>query len=175
MYKEYIRRFALCILGLVLYGLGNSIGVKAGVAGTNAWSTLSLGLAGITNISFGTATFLISLVIISIDLLGKGKLGFGTILNLLLIPVFSDLFLALFSFIPDATNPVLGAIVSLLGQVVEVNGAVIAAGLHGGVGVDHSGNGHIQNIAGQIMQGQICCSQSRMYNAVLHGKHIAEL
>ena len=118
MYKEYIRRFALCILGLVLYGLGNSIGVKAGVAGTNAWSTLSLGLAGITDISFGTATFLISLVIISIDLLGKGKLGFGTFLNLLLIPVFSDIFLAIFSFIPDATNPVLGAIVSLLGQVV---------------------------------------------------------
>jgi len=118
LYKEYLRRFALCILGLVLYGLGNAIGVKAGSAGTNAWSTLSLGLAGISDISFGTATFLISLVIICIDLLGRGKLGFGTVLNLLLIPVFSDIFLALFSIFPDGTNPITGAIVSLLGQVV---------------------------------------------------------
>ena len=77
MYKQYIKRFVLCILGLALYGAGCVLGVKAGDAGTNAWSTLALGFGSIAGLSYGTATFLISLVIITIDILGKGKLGFG--------------------------------------------------------------------------------------------------
>lgn len=118
MYKEYIKRFSLCILGLALYGLGCVIGVKAGAAGTNAWSTLALGIGGRAGLSYGTATFMVSIVIIAIDIIGKGKMGFGTFLNMLLIPVFSDIFLAVLSFIPDATGPISGAIVSLLGQTV---------------------------------------------------------
>ena len=88
MYKQYLKRFALCVLGLALYGFGCVLGVKAGDAGTNAWSTLALGFGGKAGLSYGTATFLISLVIITIDLIGRGKLGFGTFLNLLLIPPF---------------------------------------------------------------------------------------
>ena len=118
MFKEYSKRFTLCILGLVLYAFGNFLGVKAGAAGTNAWSTLSLGICEMSGISYGTATFGISILIIIIDFLGKGKLGFGTILNATLIAVFSDVFLALFSFIPNAGGAVSGAVVSLLGQTV---------------------------------------------------------
>ena len=72
MYRQYVKRFALCILGLALYGFGCVLGVKAGDAGTNAWSTLALGFGAKAGLSYGTATFLISLVIITIDLLGKG-------------------------------------------------------------------------------------------------------
>ena len=118
MYKQYVKRFALCILGLALYGFGCVLGVKAGNAGTNAWSTLALGFGAKAGLSYGTATFLISLVIITIDLLGKGKLGFGTFLNLLLIPIFSDIFLAMLAVIPDAKTAVGGAALSLLGQTV---------------------------------------------------------
>lgn len=118
MYKEYLKRFTLCILGLALYGFGCVLGVKAGSAGTNAWSTLALGFGGIAGLSYGTATFLISLVIITVDIVGRGKLGFGTFLNLLLIPIFSDIFLAMLSFIPDAQSAVGGAVLSLIGQTV---------------------------------------------------------
>lgn len=118
MFKEYSKRFTLCILGLVLYAFGNFLGVKAGGAGTNAWSTLSLGICSMSGISYGTATFGISIVILVIDFLGKGKLGFGTILNATLIAVFSDVFLAIFSFIPNASGAISGAVVSLLGQTV---------------------------------------------------------
>ena len=118
MYKKYIKRFALCILGLALYGFGCVLGVKAGDAGTNAWSTLALGFGSKSGLSYGTATFLISLVIITVDILGKGKLGFGTFLNLLLIPIFSDIFLAMLAIIPDAQTAVGGAALSLLGQTV---------------------------------------------------------
>ena len=118
MYKKYLKRIVFCVCSLALYGLGCFLGVKAGVAGTNAWNTLSLGLSERFGISFGTGTFLISLVIILVDIAGRGKLGIGTILNVLLIPVFSDAFIALFAFIPNSSNAFLGAALTLLGQVV---------------------------------------------------------
>jgi len=118
MFKEYGKRITICVLGLALFSLGNLFGVKAGVAGTNAWNTLALGISETTGISFGTGNLLISLVIIAIDLIFKGKLGLGSILNALLIPVFSDLYLAIFSFIPATTNPIIGAVCALIGQTL---------------------------------------------------------
>lgn len=118
MMKAYIRRFLFCIASLALFALGNVFGVKAGMAGTNAWNTLSLGISGMTGMSFGTATLLISAVIIVIDLLGRGQLGFGTILNALLIPLFSDVFLALLGFVPAASGMVAGALYTLVGQAI---------------------------------------------------------
>ena len=118
MWKEYSKRIAVCVLGLAIFSLGNLFGVKAGVAGTNAWNTLALGLSNTTGCSFGTGNLMVSVVIVAIDLIFKGKLGLGSILNALLIPAFSDLFLAIFSFIPAASNPVLGALCALIGQTL---------------------------------------------------------
>ncbi len=118
MIKNYCRRITLCILSLAMFGFGSFLGVKAGNAGTNAWNTLSLGMQDQLGISFGTATLVVSGFIIAIDLLGRGKLGIGSVLNVLLIPFFSDLFLNVLHFVPAAENPVLGAALSLAGQVV---------------------------------------------------------
>ena len=118
MKKNYIKRMILCVASLALFGFGSFLGVKAGNAGTNAWNTLSLGMQDQMGISFGTATLLVSGLIIAIDLLGKGKLGVGSILNVLLIPFFSDLFLELLDFVPPAADPMLGAVLSLAGQTV---------------------------------------------------------
>ena len=118
MAKEYTKRFTICIFGLILFGFGNFLGAKAGAAGTNAWNTLALGLAGQTGMTYGNGIFIISLVIIVIDIIGKGKMGFGTILNATLIAIFSDWFAVLCPFIPDAPNVVVGAIYTLLGQTI---------------------------------------------------------
>lgn len=118
MLKEYLKRLTICVLGLALFGLGNLFGVLAGSAGTNAWNTLALGISDRTGISFGTSVFAVSLVIILIDLFGKGKLGFGTVLNVVLISVFSDLFLDWFRFIPAAPNAWTGAAYTLFGQAI---------------------------------------------------------
>ena len=116
--KGYGKRIALCICGLLLYALGNFFGVIAGSAGTNAWNTLSIGLSGSLNISFGTASFAISLAIIVVDLVFKGKLGLGTVMNVVLISIFSDWMLAAFTFLPAAEGGVLGVVYTLIGQVV---------------------------------------------------------
>ena len=78
MFREYFKRLLICVTGLALFALGTFWGVKAGSAGTNAWNTLSLGISSSTGLSFGTATQMISAVIIAIDLLGRGKLGVGS-------------------------------------------------------------------------------------------------
>lgn len=118
MRKGYIKRFAICIAALFFVGAGNLLGVKAGSAGTNAWNTLSIGLSDTLGITFGTATLAISIAIILIDLLGKGKIGFGTILSSALVAVFSDWFLKVFSFMPEASNMIQGCLYTLAGQIV---------------------------------------------------------
>ncbi len=118
MIKEYLRRFSVCITGLALYGLGNAFGVLAGSAGTNAWNTLNIGLADRLGFSFGVANFIISLIIIVVAIIGKGKIGLGTVLNILLIPVFSDLWIRLFGLLPSPGSMAAGVVCTLIGQFV---------------------------------------------------------
>jgi uncharacterized membrane protein YczE len=115
---EYFNRFCICILGLFFFAVGTFLGVKAGSAGTNAWSTLALGVAEKTGITFGTSSLLISLVIILIDILGKGKIGFGTLMNAVLVSVFSDILLNALTFVPEASNGIIGTVYTLIGQTV---------------------------------------------------------
>ena len=117
MIREYTKRVFLCVAGLFLYGFGNVFSIKAGDVGTNAWNTLAMGISGTSGVSFGTATALISCVIILIDIVGRGKLGFGTLLNFILIPVFSDLCLAWFDFVPAAPNWMWGMVYTLCTQL----------------------------------------------------------
>jgi len=115
---EYLKRFTVCLLGLFFYAVGNFLGVKAGAAGTNAWNTLSLGFVESAGITFGTAGLIISFIVIGIDLIGKGKIGFGTLMNGVLISIMSDILLNHITFIPEAPNNVIGAIYTLVGQTV---------------------------------------------------------
>ena len=124
MVREYSRRFSLCILSLVFFSFSNFASVRAGAAGTNAWSTLSMGLSGKFGITFGTATLIISLVIIAVDLLGRGKLGFGSFFNALLVPVFSDFYLKVLDFIPVASSMAAGVIWTLAGQLILSFGTI---------------------------------------------------
>ena len=116
MKQPYWRRFLICIAGLAILSLSNVLGVKAGSAGANAWTTLSIGIAGLTKTSFGTANLAVGLAIIGIDLLGKGKLGVGTLMNAFLVSWFSDIFLKLLWFIPEASNQAIGVVYTLTAQ-----------------------------------------------------------
>lgn len=125
MFLEYLRRLIICLTGFALFALGNFFGVTAGTAGTNGWNTMALGLSNVTGISFGTAVFAIGIAILIIDFLGKGKLGIGTFLNILVISGFSDIFLKVLSFIPDPPNMVVGVFYTLLGQMIIAFATVV--------------------------------------------------
>lgn len=125
MLKEYMSRLTICLIGLVLYALGNFFGVLAGSAGTNGWSTMALGLSNVTGFSFGTGVFAISVGILVIDFIGKGKLGVGTFLNATLIAWLSDVFLKTLTFIPAPPNTAVGVAYTLLGQLIIAFATVV--------------------------------------------------
>ena len=125
MGRDYFKRIIICIAGLALYAIGTVFGVFAGAAGTNGWNTLALGLSNTTGMSFGTAVFAIGAVILVIDYLGKGKLGLGTILNVLLIPWMSDIFLKTMTFMPESPNTALGVVFALTGQLIIAFATVV--------------------------------------------------
>lgn len=122
---EYCGRIIICIMGLALYALGTVFGVFAGAAGTNGWNTLAIGLANTTGMSFGTAVFAIGAVLLVIDFLGKGKLGLGTFMNVLLIPWMSDILLKILSFIPAPPDMLIGVIYTLAGQLIIAFATVV--------------------------------------------------
>lgn len=125
MLKEYTRRLSILLAGLALYALGTVFGVLAESAGTNGWNTMAIGLSDVTGISFGTAVFAIGVVLLAIDFAGKGKLGVGTFLNVLLIPAFSDILLEFLSFLPKAEGLATGVFYSLLGQTIIAFATVV--------------------------------------------------
>ena len=125
MKKPSWKRLLICIASMAAFSFGNFLGVKAGAAGTNAWSSLSLGLASLLGTTFGTMNLAVGMVILGVDLLGKGKLGVGTVLNILLISWFSDLFLQLLHFFPEAPNQVIGVVYTLSAQMICAFSTVI--------------------------------------------------
>lgn len=118
LFREYLKRLSVLISGLALYALGTAFGVLAGDVGTNGWNTVAIGLSNVTGISFGTSVFAVGMIILAIDYIFKGKLGIGTILNVILVSSLSDVFLKVLAFLPEASAPALGVFYSLLGQFI---------------------------------------------------------
>ena len=73
----------LC-LGLVLFGLGESIIITAN-AGMSPWTVLAEGLSKTFGLSIGKLTFLISLCVLILWIPLKQVPGIGTILNVIII------------------------------------------------------------------------------------------
>ena len=129
MAKEYIFRTLRLLTGLFLYGLGSYMGIQANV-GLAPWEAFSMGISYKTGILFGNVVVYTGLVIIVIDFLVKEKIGFGTLLNAMIIGKVVDLCNYL-DIIPMMDNFFAGIGVLLAGQVVICLGSYfyIGAGL----------------------------------------------
>lgn len=125
--KSYPIRFLFCILSLTFHSVGNLLGIKADVAGTNAWTTLSLGFTEKFDFIFGVWTFVIKIIIIVIDLIGKSKLGFVTVLNIVLIPIITDILVDMFCIIPNASTHLIGAVKFFIELAVMIIGVILSA------------------------------------------------
>ena len=89
-------------MGLAIFAFGVHLSIKANI-GLAPWDAFSMGLSFHTPLSYGTAHIAISCLIVAIDLLMKEKIGYGTILDALLVGVFVDLY-AGFNFVPRLEN-----------------------------------------------------------------------
>ena len=86
----YIKRLTKLIFGLFLYALGSFFTIQANI-GLAPWEAFSMGGVYLTGLSYGNIVIITGLIILVIDFALKEKVGFGTILNAILIGTFVDL------------------------------------------------------------------------------------
>ena len=78
------------ILGLLLFGLGETLLITAN-AGVSPWTVLAQGISIKTGYSIGIMPIVISIIVLFIWIPLKQKPGIGTILNVIIIPLVTDL------------------------------------------------------------------------------------
>ncbi len=108
----WTRRIVQLTVGLLLYGIGLALMVRAGI-GVAPWDVLSQGVSHRTGLPFGVVTNTIGALVLLLWIPIKVRVGFGTVANVLLIGTSAQVGL---TFIPQQTVP-------------AVQGVVFAAGL----------------------------------------------
>ena len=118
------------ILGLFIFGLALAMMVKAHI-GIPPWDVLGQGLAKTLGISFGTATIIVSAIVLLAWIPLKVRPGIGSVLNAILIGLFVDLCLP---YLPEFDNYLANLLLFLLGMatVAFATGLYISANLGSG-------------------------------------------
>lgn len=133
--KQWIslaKRMARLVMGLFIFGTGSYISIQANI-GLGAWEAFQMGISDLTGISYGNVTVSVGLFIVIFDLLLKEKIGFGTILNAVVIGKVAD-FWSWVGWMPKMHSFSIGVIVLLIGQMMMSLGTYfyIREGLGGG-------------------------------------------
>lgn len=115
---SFRKRLGKLAVGLILYSIGIVLTIQANM-GYMPWDVFHAGLAKTLSISFGTASILTGMVVLTV-VIGLGeRFGIGTIANMIFIGIFVDiLFWA--DLIPQADT--LGS-----GTVLLISGLIIVA------------------------------------------------
>jgi len=99
MARDLTWRMAILIGGLLCFACGIVLTLKAGV-GLGSWDVFHQGLARQTGLTIGQANTIVGAVVLFLAWALGARPGIATVLNMLLIGVFVDLFLRL-GIVPD--------------------------------------------------------------------------
>ena len=108
------------ILGLILFGVGETLLITAGV-GVSPWTVLAQGISFKTGYSIGLTTFFVSIGVLCLWIPLRQKPGVGTILNTIIV-----------SIVIDVSLPYLPAPELLVFQILQVIIGVVIVGLGSG-------------------------------------------
>ena len=108
------------ILGLILFGLGETLLITAGV-GVSPWTVLAQGISFKTGYSIGLTTFFVSIGVLCLWIPLRQKPGVGTILNTIIV-----------SIVIDVSLHYLPAPELLVFQILQVIIGVVIVGLGSG-------------------------------------------
>lgn len=84
MKKLIFRQWGQIVVGLIIFSVGVHCTIFANI-GLAPWDCLAMGLSYHIPLNYGMTVTMISLIIIVIDLLLKERIGFGTILDALIV------------------------------------------------------------------------------------------
>ncbi len=110
-----IRKAIRASAGLLIFAVGVYIQMQCNL-GMQPWQALRQGLANQFGVTFGTASIVSSLVLITVDLLMRERIGLGTFLDAFLVGIGVDICVFL-DFLPVQTNLVV-QVTMLLGSMV---------------------------------------------------------
>lgn len=121
------RRLIQLLIGLVLYGLAVAMIVRADL-GLDPWNVLHQGVTGRVPLSYGIVMILIGLGVLMLWLPLRQKPGIGTVANVILLGLFTDVGLA---WIPSGTDLPVRIAMMVAGVILTglATGAYVGAGL----------------------------------------------
>ena len=120
-FKPKLSTFFFLCFGLTLFGLGEGLLIVS-FTGASPWSVLAQGISLNVNLSIGTITLLISIVVLILWIPLGQKPGMGTIFNALIIALMIDLCI---KFVPTPStyfHQLILAIVSVM--IVGIGGGI---------------------------------------------------
>ena len=120
-FKPKLSTFFFLCFGLMLFGLGEGLLIVS-FAGASPWSVLAQGISLNVNLSIGTITFLISVVVLILWIPLHQKPGMGTILNALIIALMIDLCIKFVSTPSSYIYQLILAIISVI--IVGIGGGI---------------------------------------------------
>jgi hypothetical protein len=85
-----VKRVLIVVFGLAAFGLGDALIIESGL-GNAPWSVLAQGISLKSGLTIGTATLLISVVVLLSWIPLHVRLGFSTIANILVIATFIEI------------------------------------------------------------------------------------
>ncbi len=128
----FLLRLVHLNAGLLIYGLSIALLVLGSAVGLGPWDVFHQGLSLVTPLSFGQSMIVAGLaVMLFAALAAKVKIGIGTVLNMLLIGLWTDLFLNLIPA-PEGLLPSLPFFVAGLLLLGIATGFYLTAGLGAG-------------------------------------------
>lgn len=113
---QMIKAILKSAFGLFLYSCGVYLTVQADI-GIAPWECLSMAISGKVGLSFGFVHTVSSIIILGIDLLLKEKIGFGTILDALLVGNYVD-WIGYFEPIPVSHSLPLSILMVVIGLFI---------------------------------------------------------
>ena len=131
-WKLLVKKTLWMVLGLFIFGTGGYISIQANI-GLGAWEAFQMGIADLIGMSYGNVSLLVGAIIVIFDMMLKEKIGFGTILNAIIIGKAVDLWNWI-GLMPKMDNFYLGIVVLLMGQMMISIGTYfyIREGMGGG-------------------------------------------
>lgn len=119
--KKLAVKLVYLYIGFAFIALGAALTIKANI-GVSPWDVLHQGLAQSLDISIGFSQILVGIVVIIITAMFKSYPGFGTVLNIISIGLFLDLFMAI---VPKPETALLVYLAFFLGLIALALGATL--------------------------------------------------
>lgn len=113
---QMIKQIVKSAFGLFLFSCGVYLTIQADI-GLAPWDCLSMGAAYRIGLSYGIVHTGISILILFIDILLKEKIGYGTILDALLVGNYVDLIDRILS-LPKCSSLPLGCVMVVAGLLI---------------------------------------------------------